>query len=60
MSYNKKLVHSFLVKIRTSQPSKVMFAVLGMTNYHVNLKRMHPCFMTDNTRLFKDLVNVNE
>ena len=37
----KQLVHSFLVNIRISQPSKVMFTSVELTNLDVNLKRMH-------------------
>ena len=40
----KQLVHSFSVNIRISQPSKVMFTVLGLTNPDVNLKRMHQLY----------------
>ena len=40
----KQLVHSFLVNIRISQPSKVMFTVLGLRNPDVNFKRMHQLY----------------
>ena len=40
----KQLVHSVLVNIRISQPSIVMFTVLGLTNPDVNLKRMHQLY----------------
>ena len=40
----KQLVHSFLVNIRISQPSKVMFTILGLKNPDVNLKRMHQLY----------------
>ena len=41
MSCNKKKVHSCSLKIRISQPSKVMFTILGLTNHDVDLKIMH-------------------
>ena len=45
MSYSKKkLMHSFLVNIRISQPSEVVFTILGLTNPDVNLKRMHQLY----------------
>ena len=43
--FTKQLVHLFLVNIRLSQPSKVMFIVLGLTNPDVNLKRMHKWYI---------------
>ena len=33
-----------MVNIRISQPSNVMFIILGMTNPDVNLKRMHQLY----------------
>ena len=42
-------MHSLLVKIRISQPSKVMFTVLGLTNPDVNLNAFINCIMTDNS-----------
>ena len=43
-------MHYFSVNISISQPSKVMFTVLGLTNPDVNLKRMH--------QLYNVLVNI--
>ena len=49
----KQLVHSFSVKIRIRQPSKVMFTsasprvnitILRLTNPDVDLKRMHQLY----------------
>ena len=44
----QQLVHSFSVNIIISQPSKVMFNVLGLTNPDVNLKRMHQLYNYEN------------
>ena len=51
-------MHSFSVNIRISQPSKVMFTVLGLTNPDVNLKRMHQLYnmFSLKTDIVKDVI----
>ena len=51
-----QLVHSVSVNIRISQPSKVMFTILGLTVPDVNLKRMHQLY---NTVLLNTASDVN-